>query len=229
MLSLLATLVILQAPDPFGDLQRGRAAAAAGDFGAASALLQSATAAAPSWGLAWLELAEVQLREGADPQLIERSLGAARMLEPLNPRSWLLTGRLREQRGSVDAALEAYARASELRGTLVEARERAGLLLLSSGRVAEALVHLKVVADADPGDRAVRANLAEAYERSGDLKQAEAHLRALAEIAPGTIYHRRLASFYERTGQRHKAELELRKADAPRSTRRLRPLPPSAR
>lgn len=230
MLRLLASLAALQMADPRADLEQAREAAARGDLSAASAKLERATAQTPTWGLAWLELAEVQLRAGADPQALERSLAAARSLEPENPRAWLLSARFFEQRQTREDAIVAYARAAELRPSLIEAREPLALLLLGADRPGEALPHLHAALAARPGDRALRANLAEACERVGDLKRAEVELKALADEAPGTVYRRRLAAFYERTGRPKKAAAELRKADAgQRPSRALRPLLPSVR
>jgi tetratricopeptide (TPR) repeat protein len=230
MLPLLAALAALQLADPRVDFEQGREAANQGDLSAASAKLERAAAQAPSWGLAWLELADVQLRAGAAPGAIERSLEAARSLAPENPRAWLLSARFLEQRGARDEAVAAYARAVELRPSLVEARERMGLLLLSADRPGDALPHLQAAFAVRREDRALRANLADAYERLGDLKRAEAELRALADEGPGTVYRRRLAAFYERTGRPKKAAAELRKPDAgPRRARAMRPLLPSVR
>ncbi len=230
MLRLLATVAALQLADPAVELGQAREAAAQGDLGGASAKLERITEAFPSWGLAWVELAEVRLRAGAPLRSIEPCLASARSLEPDNPRTWLLSGHLSEQRDARDDAIAAFARALELRPSLLEAREPLGRLLLSADRPGDALPHLQAVVAAHPDDRAARANLAEAYERLGDLKRAEVELKALASQAPGAIYRRRLAAFYERTGNPQKAAAELRRSDGGRRpSRALRPLLPSVR
>ena len=57
-----------------------------------------------------------------------------------------------------------------------------GSLYLIGGRLDDAIAHLEIARQLEPGQPAVYANLAKAYERHGDAKQAEDALAALAEL-----------------------------------------------
>ena len=218
---LLATLLCV---DPSVELERGRALAASGDLRRASEQLRRVAAAYPTWGLAQLELAEVLLKAGGGDAALEKTLAAARSLDPLNPRAWMLSGRLHQGRGEAAKAVDEYSRAAQLRPDLVEPHERLGALFSDAGRFAEAAAQLKLVVAARADDRTARANLAEVCERAGDLPAAEHYLKALVEVAPKNVaYRRRLIEFYERTGQADKAA-HAQRAEAARPARHLRPL-----
>ncbi|HEY3452805.1 MAG TPA: tetratricopeptide repeat protein [Myxococcales bacterium] len=221
---------LLAASDPSADLDRARSLAASGDLQAAADVLKNLTATFPTWGLAQVELSKVLLDAGGDDPALEKTLSAARSLEPLNPRAWLLTGRLFEKRADPARALEAFQRALDLRPDLAEGHLGVGLALHQSGRSSEAVDHLKLAAVARRDDRTVRTALAEAMEKSGDLKGAESVLRELVSEAPkNPIYRRQLVDFLDRSGQADKAASEAKKADAAsgKTTRKLRPLPAS--
>lgn len=223
-----ALTALLLAAGAADALDQGRALASAGDWAGAAERFRRAVDAFPTWGLAQIELAEALTRTGADEAALDKALGAARSLEPLNPRVWVLTGRRHEQRGEAARALEAWGRAVDLRPDLVDARDRLGVLLCEAGRPGDGATHLKVVVEARPDDRTARANLADALERAGDLGGAERHLRALADGAPKNLaYRRRLVDFLERSGKAEAAAAETRKMDDGRSPRKLRPLPAS--
>ncbi len=225
-------LALLASSDPSADLDRARSLAASGDLKGAADVLKSLTATFPTWGLAQVELSKVLLDAGGEDPALEKALSAARSLEPLNPRAWLLSGRYFEVRDDPAQALAAFQRALELKPELAEGHLGAGLSLLRSGRPAEAAGHLELAAKARADDRSVRLALAGALEQSGDLKGAEKALRALVAQAPkNPIYRRQLVDFLDRTGQAEKAAAEARKADAAsgRTTRKLRPLRASGR
>jgi len=228
VLALLLALAL--ASDPAADYEKGRALAAAGDLKGAAECLKRVGVAFPQWGLGQIELADVLVRLGADDPALEKALAAARALEPLNPRAWILTGRGYEKRGNSALAIEAYARAAELRPDLLEPHERLSALLFETGRGPEAVAHFKAVLEAHPEDRIARVSYADALEQAGDLKGAEEQLRTLVKDAPKSLpYRRRLIEFLERSGQAAKAAEETRKRDALRPGRTLRPLPPSSR
>ncbi|MBI5544890.1 MAG: tetratricopeptide repeat protein [Deltaproteobacteria bacterium] len=223
-----AMLALLLQSDPMADLGRSRELVAAGDMVGAAQQLKKLTNAFPTWGLAQVELAEVLLRTGGDDPTLEKVLVDARALEPLNPRVWLFSGRFFELKGEPSRAIEAYERATQLRPDLVDAHERLGALQASAGHLGPAVAHLRVVVEARPEDRTARANLAEAHERQGELEEAERHWRSLADSAPQNVaYRRRLVDFYDRLGESEKAAAEVKKLDAKRPSRRLRPLQPS--
>ncbi len=231
MLEVLAAIALLQVQtvDPTADLNRGREAAKAGDLQTAERHLRRATETFPTWGLAQLELAEVLLAGGPSTPGLVTALAAARSLEPHNPRVWHLTGRWHEQKNESEAALEAYRRAVDLRPDFLDARERLGVLLVHAGKFKEAIPELSAVATARPTEWGLRATLAEAYERDGQLTAAEAELVAIADGAPSpTVFLRRLGQFYERTDQPKKAQDAFRRADGEKSSKRkMRSLPAS--
>ena len=223
MLAILLAISLSFEPAP--ELQRGLTLAGSGDLKGAAEQLERVAAAFPGWGLAQVELAEVMLKEGADEPALEKVLAASRALEPLNPRAWLLSGRFHERRGDKPQAIDAFARAAQLRPDLLEPHERLGALLLDAGRCPEAADHLRQVVEARRDDRTARANLADAYERSGELASAEKELRALVQEAPrNAAYRRRLVDFLERNGQGRKAAAEARRIEPSSPVRQLRPL-----
>ncbi|MFN7131130.1 MAG: tetratricopeptide repeat protein [Myxococcales bacterium] len=226
-LKVLALLTFVQTSDPAADLDKGRVAARAGDVKTAEVHLRRATQTFPTWGLAQIELAEVLLAQGPDTAGLPSALAAARSLEPHNPRAWRLTGLFHEQKNELGQAIDAYRRAVEIRPDLLECRERLGVLLAHEGRHKEAIPELAAVTSARPSEWGLRATLAEAYEREGQLEPAEAELRAVADGSGSPLFRRRLAQFYERTGQPKKAEAEYRRADAGRPEKKMRALPAS--
>jgi len=225
---LFTLLLAVLAADPAADLDRGRALASAGDLAGAAEQYRKVTAVFPTWGLAQIELAEVLIALGGDDPGLDRTLTAARTLEPLNPRAWTLSGRWADRRGDLGGGLDCWSRVVQLRPDVIEARERLGALLVAAGRAGEAGPHLARVVEARPEDRTTRAILAEVLEGVGDLAGAEVQLRALVAAAPkNPSYRRRLTDFLERTGQAQKAAAEARRADELRPGRKLRALPPS--
>ncbi|MGC4113340.1 MAG: tetratricopeptide repeat protein [Myxococcales bacterium] len=232
MFAYLLLTALLAASDPSADLDRARTLAGSGDLKAAAEVLKSVTTTFPTWGIAQVELAKVLLDAGGEDPLLEKSVLAARALEPLNPRAWLLAGRFFELRKDPAMALEAFQRALDLRPDLADAHLGLGLALHQVGRSSEAVDHLKLAAAARRDDRQVRLTLAEAMEKSADLKGAESVLRELIADAPkNPIYRRQLIDFLDRTGQVEKAAAESKKADAAtgKNARKLRPLPASGR
>jgi uncharacterized protein (TIGR02996 family) len=225
--ALLAQAPVGQANNALADFDRGRAAAAAGDLEVAAGFLERCAQAFPGWGLAHVEYADVLLRQGGAAPQLDQELALARQLAGDNPRTWLLTGDFASARGDSVGAIEGYSRAVELRSELDGAREKLATALLRAGRVAESVPHFAAAVAANPADRTLRANYAESLEQSGDVAGAEQQLRTLADQDPGSVFRKRLARFYERIGQPQKAEQELRKLDAGRQQRKMRPLPPS--
>ncbi len=225
----LALVLLASSPDPMGDLQRARAAVAAGDLEGAAKVLADCVQATPGWGLAHIDYADVLLKLGGQAPELEGELATARQLAPDNPRTWLLTGQQCELKGDGAAAIEAFAKAVELRPEMIEAREKLAAALAQADRWQEARPHFQAVSEARPEERTARANLAEALERCGDLAGAESLLRALADQDSGGLFRRRLVRFYERTGQAAKAVAEGKKLDAGRPPKKMRALPPSGR
>ena len=215
-----------------GSLRAGVTARQAGDWGTALQDFQAAVAASPTWGLANLELAFAILRTGGSLDAVARHLAQARKADPGNPRVHYLAGLLAEARHHPEAAVAAYQAAVARRPSLVGAQLRLGAVLLGLGRAADAIPHLEAAAHVGGRALAARANLADAYEKVGDLKKAEVELKTLVALFPRNAYQlTRLARFYQRHGRKREARRVLRRADAlsGRRHRRLRPLPRSRR
>ncbi|HYG69679.1 MAG TPA: tetratricopeptide repeat protein [Anaeromyxobacteraceae bacterium] len=214
--------------DPAPLLAEAIAARGAGDAGRARERLEAAIAADPGWDLPRLELAELLLEGAVDPAPAEALLAAPARED--NPRLWRVRGAARELAGDAAAAADHYRAALALRDD-VELRLHRALLLDGLGRLDEAAAELERVRVERPDDLAPLARLADVYERTGRLAEAEQLLVGDANAAPPRPEAwLRLARFYGRIGQAAKAadaEKRARDGDAPR--RRLRSLAPSRR
>jgi thioredoxin-like negative regulator of GroEL len=221
-----APVAIVQ-PSPEVLLDEGRQLRAEGDLAGARARLEAAHAAAPSLEDVRLELAELLVSDGAEPERAAALLGgvAAR-----GPRFHLAEAALEEIRGDDAAAEAAYGRALAEQPD-PDVRVRRALLLDRLGRAQEALAELELVRAERPGDAFAGLRRAELYEVARRLEEAEAELLALAEAQPERPQGwERLARFYERTGRPADARSALGRArDASGGERVLRPLLPSRR
>ncbi|RMG47170.1 MAG: hypothetical protein D6718_04380 [Acidobacteria bacterium] len=123
-------------------LRTALARLASGDHRGAVAALRRATAMRPRDDAVYLLLAE-ELRRLGDRSRAERGaqvILAARDLDPdVESAAWLLRGRLAEERGETDAALEAYARAESSRPDAAPAIVARGRLLSRLRRWREAI------------------------------------------------------------------------------------------
>jgi predicted Zn-dependent protease len=201
---------------------------AEGDVAGARDRLEAALAAAPGYGDARVELADLLVADGRDLDRAEALLGGA---APGTPRQHLVLARLAEARGDDAGAAVEYALALAEEDD-PDVRFRRALVLERKGRLDEATEELERVRAARPEDPLVRGRLAERYEAAGRLTEAEAELRFLADGDPERAAHwDRLARFYERTGRAKDArEADGRaRAAAARPERELRPLLPSRR
>jgi len=210
-------------------LADARALRSAGDFALARARLEEALAAAPARDDVRLELAELLLSEGSDPDRAEAVLAGVRR-RAVDARWDLACARLAEARGDDEDAQAAYGRALLVRED-ADVRLSRALALERLGRAGDAARELEQARVARPRDLAVRTRLAELYEAAGRLPEAEAELVNAARAAPErSAGWTRLARFYERAGRPADAERADAKARAAgRPSRTLRPLLPSRR
>ena len=176
-------------------------------------------------------LAERLLADGVEPDRV------AALIEgiPANhPKRELLVGLLAERRGDVVGAVNAYGRLLAASDD-PEIRLRRALLFERLGRPLDATAELEQVRAVEPANATVRGRLAERYEATGRLDEAEAELRALAEAQAGRPEGwRRLAAFCARNGRSDRpscAQARARESGAParRELRELRPLLPAGR
>lgn len=212
---------------PIDRLRSARACVAAGDLGAARAILVPLIERFPNFGLAQLEWAELLEKLDAPLAERERALDAAARLEPRNPRVFMARCRLYDREQAMDKAIDSCSRALELRPSEEAIALRLGILFSLAGRDEEAIAALEQALARTPSDGVARAHLAEACERAGDLACAQRQFEHLFHQNPSSALHaRRLARFYERHGQPERAAAVLKKSgEAPR--RAMRPLPPS--
>lgn len=218
---LIAIVLVLSATP----LERAQAFEADGNDGKAISELMSAIAAEPKWSLGRVELGRLQLKQGnADAAMVH--LDVARTLTPENPRAHYLfalaaddAGRRNEARRSLEVALS-------LRDDYADAQARLGNILLVDGEFDRAADLLGRYAAAHPESNGARLQYAEALERAGRAKEAEAQLRALLDMPQiKTIAGRRLIALLDTQGRTSDAEKVRHKIDPPK--RQLRELKPS--
>jgi predicted Zn-dependent protease len=221
-----APVAVVQ-PAPEVLLEEARQLRADGDLAGARARLEAAHAAAPTFEDVRLELAELLVADGAEPERAAALLGG---VATRGARFHLADAALQESRGDDAAAEAAYARALAEQPD-PEVRLRRALLLERLGRAPEALAELEQVGAERPGDAIAGLRRAELYEASSRLADAEAELLALAEAQPERPHGwERLARFYDRAGRPADARIALARArDASGGGRVLRPLLPSKR
>jgi tetratricopeptide (TPR) repeat protein len=218
------------AVDAARELRLAAAARAAGRLDVARDHLQRAVDADATLVDARLDLAEILLAEGG---ALDRAAGVLRdawRIRPGGARLARLRGSLREQSGDLAGAVEAYGAALALEPD-AELRLRRGLLLGRLGRRPEAIAELERVRAERPAARSARSALADLYEVSGRLSQAEGELATLADMARDAHAYRRLARFLARCGASERARAAERRALElePRGARALRPLLPARR
>lgn len=92
--------------------------------------------------------------------------------QPSAWKGWFLRGRTREQGVQLDAALQDYLRAAELKPGDVEIEFRVGDMLRRLDRYGEALPHLQAVAQADPDNPARVIALARCLRSLGRTEEA---------------------------------------------------------
>jgi predicted Zn-dependent protease len=207
---------------------RAEALRAEGDLPGARARLEDALGADPESRGVRLELADVLVAEGVEPERAGPLLDG--LVETGDGRVSLVRARACEALGDDAGAAAAYQDVLAVADD-PEARLRRALALGRLGRTAEEIAELERLRTARPGDAFARAQLGDAYEDAGRRREAEAELRWVAEAQPdrptGWL---RLARFYERTGRPREARDAAERARASggaRHDRSLRPLLPS--
>lgn len=221
---MLALLFLVLSSTP---LERAQAFEAAGDDSRAVAELSKAVAAEPRWAIGRVELGRLQLKRG-DVDAALAHLDVARTLAPENPRAHYLfalaaddAGRRNEARRSLEVALA-------LRDDYSDAQVRLANLLLAEGDAARAAELLGRYVAAHPEANGARLQYAEALERAGRAKEAEAQLRALLDMPQiKTLAGRRLIALLDLQGRTSEAAKLRHKIDPPK--RQLRELKPSRR
>src|SRR5690606_18354203 len=119
---------------------------------------------------------------------------------------WDVLGRLYEETGRPEKALEAYRKAVGKAPHELETQRRLITALENGGREDEALQRYEAVIRVAPGEPRFQLELAERYWRRGQEKKALAMLERLARRFPGDAgVHAALADLYTRWGKEDQA------------------------
>jgi len=189
-------------PEAASAMDMARAALTSGDRAAARDWLGLAIAADPDWALPRVALADLLLAGdggASDAENAARLLERAARTLPTSPRLYRLLGEARARLGDAGGAAAAWAQSLALAEDPSLRLARAALLRDQPGRGPEAIAELEKVRAVRPNDAAARSLLAEAYEAADRRAEAEAELRWLVAVSPGSaVPLRRLARFLER-------------------------------
>lgn len=199
-----------------------------GDLRAALERFERARDLSPRWGLPYLEIAATHRALGSDRELVGAALQQAVYYGQDLPRAHYLYGVFLQESGRRQEAIKELQRATELRGTMTEARFQLATALVEEGRQSEGIEQcLQALRDV-PKYLGCRRYLAVLYEQSGQLEKAEEQLKAAAETNPHHITQlEALARFYQRVGWNEKAQATLQiieRVDPSKNKRKLRPL-----
>ncbi|MCU0700414.1 MAG: hypothetical protein MUC96_28215 [Myxococcaceae bacterium] len=197
-----------------------------GEGGTALQQLEALVAGDPTSELARLETARVALKLGVNVNRATWHAEIARSLVPENPRAHYVCALALDEVGDRAGAIRALEVALALRSDYPDARFRLAGLLSAEQRWPEAVTMWRLVAKPDaPG---ARLQLARALEGAGELKAAEAELKALTRVEVVRLgATRALVALLERQGRRSDAATWRKTLERP--ARELRPLKPSAR
>lgn len=171
--------------------------------------LSTALASRFSEGVAALEAGRLDAAEAAFREVLK--LGGDRAFVHHN------LGIVLQRRGRHAAAVEEFHIAARQDPRFGPARLLAGASLLALNRPAAAIADLERAAAIMPRDAAPRLQLADAFERTGDMRRLVAEYRAIVELAPNEPeYAYRLGKAYLRLSQ---WSFERIKAIDPKSAR----------
>jgi len=144
----------------------------------------------------------------------EREIRTALALRPRIPDAHYNLGLLRQERGDIPGAMEAYSREIELHPGAYPARFNLALLLAAAGRHDEEILHLRKAIEANPSFARGFIFLANALQKTGqDLEEAIGLARQGLRLDPESEYsplgHYVLADIYSRLGQEESYRREL--------------------
>lgn len=156
------------------------------------------------------------LRDPADRPALQRAI-VDRELEKV-PGAWNLLvrkARLERERGQLDAAALALARAREISPGAADVFVELGLLAEQRGRLDEAGAHYREALQLDPGLGIAHLQLGAIRGRAGDSAAALSHFTAAVAALPNSpLAHNNLATAYFAEGRLDRAELHYRRAVA---------------
>jgi eukaryotic-like serine/threonine-protein kinase len=186
---------------------------------AAIASMTKAVAADPDSPLTYSGLAEAQwLKYHAtkDRKFLSQAVESARRAEYRNPdlaEVHLISGQLKKEAGSYEAAMVEYRRAIELQPRNGEGYRRLGIVHRSNNQLDESLMDFRKAVEVAPQDFRIYLDLGALYFYRGEYGEAVKHFRKAIEIAPNEPKARfNLANVCLNMGQYDKAEREIREA-----------------
>ncbi|MFO0596044.1 MAG: tetratricopeptide repeat protein [Myxococcaceae bacterium] len=227
MLPLIAAVFTAATSPAPNAVEQAQALENAGDDRGALRLLTAAVVENPTWAIGRVELGRLELKLGETDAAFAQ-LDIARSLAPENPRAHYLFALAADDAGHRNESRRALEVALALRSGYADAQQRLASVLVAEGDFAGASVALRAYLSAHPDANGARLQLADALERAGSRKEAEAELRTLIEVpALKTLAGRRLVALLEAAGRQGEAEKLRVKLDPPK--RQLRDLKPSKR
>ncbi len=209
------------------EFTRGMQALTAGRIDVARQAFSEAVALAPEWGLAYLQWGIVE--QSVDPKatIARECLQTAVELAPGNPRAHYHLGVLYEGLDVPLDAMREYRAALQLRPRMRDVQFRLATVLSEIGEQDAAILTFRDVLDQQPGHTGALTALAELFEKTNRIEDAEQALVAITRTQPRVAYHHyRLGQFYERVGKQSAARQAFARADwlDPRPTRKMRRL-----
>lgn len=127
---------------------------------------------------------------------------------------YFMQGRNRLHTGEIRSSIESFQKAIKNMPNQSEYQQHLGNTLVSLGDFAHGIPVLKKSVELNPQTAFLRADLAKAYELSGNLLQAEDNYKAACDLYPAKPeYHQLLSNFYHSVGDNWKADQEALKAD----------------
>ena len=127
-----------------------------------------------------------------------------------SPKSWHRLARAYDATADAEGALNAWRMACEIDPTIFEPHDRIADLLVAAGRLAEAIPHLRAVAEHDGSAKSWH-RVARAYDAIGDAEGATDAWRTACEIDPAIFEpHDRIADLLVAAGRLAEAVPHLR-------------------
>jgi len=152
---------------------------ARGDFSRAQAHFQTALRVDPNYAIAHYNYGRT-LAERGQPAQAEAELREALRLDPKMAEAATRLGMLLAEKGDLEAGVEQYLRAIQIKSDL-SAHYHLALALLRQGNRVEAKRHFRVVIQADPNDYVAHLNLGRILLSEADYQSALTHLQKASE------------------------------------------------
>ncbi len=153
------------------------------DLEAARDAARQATLVAPSFGYAWVRLAEMEFSFGRTPQAL-KALERGLQLSPRNAQGHALRGFLLSAQNRIDAARAAFEEAIALDGALGNAWLGRGLTSIRKGHDEVGRQDLQVAAALEPNRSILHSYLGKAFSQVGDTSKARKDFARAKELDP---------------------------------------------